>query len=133
MTPVFNAYNRFGNLVVSSSRQYEDHYNPSDRFPFSYAKTTDHFTGKTDAILKRPETDPLVLHTQSASEYWVRRGSLVHTTTTGEEKPWNASWGVTYPPTIKMSKTPIAVTSTGRRSVTKSPTIKRIRTISPNE
>lgn len=78
-------YNRFGNLVVSSSRQYEDHYNPSDRFPFSYAKTTDHFTGKTDAILKRPETDPLVLHTQSASEYWVRRGSLVHTTTTGED------------------------------------------------
>ena len=78
-------YNRFGNLVVSSSRQYEDHYNPSDRFPFSYARTTDHFTGKADAILKRPETDPLVVHTQSASEYWVRRGSLVHTTTTGED------------------------------------------------
>jgi len=80
-------YNRFGNLVVSSSRQYEDHYNPSDRFPFSYAQTTDHFTGKTDAILKRPETDPKVIHTQSASEYWVRRGSLVHTTTTGEDLP----------------------------------------------
>ena len=84
-------YNRFGNLVVSSSRQYEDHYNPADRFPFSYASTTDHFTGKTDAILKRPDTDPLVVHTQSASEYWVRRGSLVHTTTTGEdlEQPEN--------------------------------------------
>jgi hypothetical protein len=78
-------YNRFGNLVVSSSRQYEDHYNPSDRFPFSYARTTDHFTGKTDAILKRPATDPKVVHTQSASEYWVRRGSLVHTTTEGED------------------------------------------------
>jgi hypothetical protein len=78
-------YNRFGNLVVSSSRQYEDHYNPSDRFPFSYARTTDHFTGRTDAILKRPETDPLIVHTQSASEYWVRRGSLVHTTTRGED------------------------------------------------
>ncbi len=84
-------YNRFGNLVVSSSRQFEDHYNPSDRFPFSYARTTDHFSGMTDAILKRPETDPLVIHTQSASEYWVRRGSLVHTTTSGEdlEQPEN--------------------------------------------
>jgi hypothetical protein len=27
------------------------------------------FTGKTDSILKRPHTDPLVLHTQTATEY----------------------------------------------------------------
>ena len=36
---------------------------------------------RRDAILKRPESDPLVLHTQSATEYWQRRGSLVHTDT----------------------------------------------------
>ena len=66
-------------------QQYEDHYNAADRFPFSYASSKDHFTGKTDAILKRPETDPLVLHTQTATEYWQRRGSLVHTDTQGND------------------------------------------------
>jgi hypothetical protein len=53
-------------------------------FPFSYAWSTDHLTGKEDAILKRPETDPLVFHTQTATEYWVRRGSLAHTDTHGQ-------------------------------------------------
>jgi len=77
--------NRFQNLVIAASREYEDHLHPSDRFPFSYASSTDHLTGQTDAILKRAETDPKVIHTQSASEYWHRRGSLVHTDTRGND------------------------------------------------
>ncbi|MBV9814554.1 MAG: hypothetical protein JO229_02250 [Alphaproteobacteria bacterium] len=60
---------RFANAVVSGGQQYEDHFNPADTFPFSYAETTDHLTGRRDAILKRPETDPLVIHTQTATEY----------------------------------------------------------------
>lgn len=76
---------RFANSVRSAGQDYEDHYTPADRFPFSYAQSTDHLTGKTDAILKRPETDPLVFHSQTATEYWQRRGSLVHTTTAGED------------------------------------------------
>jgi hypothetical protein len=76
---------RFANVVTPAGQQYEDHYNAADRFPFSYAPSTDHFTGKTDAILKRPQTDPLVLHTQTATEYWQRRGSLVHTDTQGND------------------------------------------------
>src|SRR5262249_8805099 len=72
---------RFANVVTPAGQQYEDHYNAADRFPFSYAPSTDHFSGKTDAILKRPQTDPLVLHTQTATEYWQRRGSLVYTDT----------------------------------------------------
>jgi alpha/beta hydrolase family protein len=76
---------RFANVVTSAGQQYEDHYNAADRFPFSYATAKDHFTGKTDAILKRPQTDPLVLHTQTATEYWQRRGSLVHTDTQGND------------------------------------------------
>jgi hypothetical protein len=76
---------RFANVVTPAGQQYEDHYNAADRFPFSYASSTDHFTGKTDAILKRPQTDPLVLHTQTATEYWQRRGSLVHTDTQGND------------------------------------------------
>ncbi|MBO0738817.1 MAG: hypothetical protein J2P48_19990, partial [Alphaproteobacteria bacterium] len=78
---------RFANAVVSGGQQYEDHFNPADTFPFSYAETTDHLTGRRDAILKRPQTDPLVIHTQTATEYWQRRGSLVHTDTRGNDLP----------------------------------------------
>jgi hypothetical protein len=78
---------RFANADVSGGQQYEDHFNPADTFPFSYAETTDHLTGRRDAILKRPETDPLVIHTQTATEYWQRRGSLAHTDTRGNDLP----------------------------------------------
>ncbi|MBS0644805.1 MAG: hypothetical protein JSS43_33475 [Proteobacteria bacterium] len=76
---------RFASPIVSGGQQYEDHFNIADSFPFSYAWSRDHLTGREDAILKRPETDPLVFHTQTASEYWVRRGSLVHTDTQGND------------------------------------------------
>ena len=78
---------RFASPIVSGGQQYEDHFNIADSFPFSYAHSVDHLTGKEDAILKRPETDPLVFHTQTATEYWVRRGSLVHTDTSGHDLP----------------------------------------------
>ena len=76
---------RFANAVSPAGQEYEDHYNCADRFPFSYAETTDHLTGRKDAILKRPETDPFVIHSQTATEYWQRRGSLVHTDTQGND------------------------------------------------
>jgi hypothetical protein len=78
---------RFANANSSGGQQYEDHLAPADIFPFSYAETTDHLTGRRDAILKRPATDPLVIHTQTATEYWQRRGSLVHTDTEGNDLP----------------------------------------------
>ena len=79
---------RFAWVVSPAGQQYEDHENCADRFPFAYGPSTDH----EDAILKRPGTDPLVLHTQSATEYWQRHGSLVHTDTRGRdlEPPDNA-------------------------------------------
>jgi hypothetical protein len=76
---------RFANAVSMAGQQYEDHYILADQFPFAYAQCTDHLTGDTDAILKRPDTDPYVMHTQSASEYWQRRGSLAHTDTKGND------------------------------------------------
>ena len=48
-------------------------------FPFSYAITTDPVTGQTDGILKRPATDPKVIHTDSSEEYWQFHGALVTT------------------------------------------------------
>ena len=50
---------RFSLPVVPAGQQQEDHDNIADRFPFSYASSTDHNTGKVDAILTRPKTDPL--------------------------------------------------------------------------
>ena len=76
---------RFANTVTPAGQEHEYHENCADRFPFSYAKSTDHLTGKSDSILKRPKTDPLIIHTQSATEYWQRRGSLVHTDTEGND------------------------------------------------
>ena len=76
---------RFANVVVPAGQQYEDHDNAADSFPFSYAACRDHLTGKSDAICKRPGTDPLIFHTQTATEYWQRRGSLVHTDTEGND------------------------------------------------
>lgn len=76
---------RFANAVTSAGQQYEDRDNPADRFPFSYSASRDHLTGKSDAVLTRPDTDPLVMHTQTATEYWQRRGSLVHTDTRGND------------------------------------------------
>ncbi len=78
---------RFASPIVSGGQQYEDHFNIAHSFPFSYARSVDHLTGREDAILKRPQTDPLVFHTQTATEYWVRRGSLVHTDTMGNDLP----------------------------------------------
>ncbi|MCX5366387.1 alpha/beta hydrolase domain-containing protein [Streptomyces sp. NBC_00124] len=75
---------RFTNLTVPGGQQYEDHLSPADTFPFAYAETVDHVTGERDAIMKRP-SDPKVLHTQTSTEYWQRRGSLVHTTTDGRD------------------------------------------------
>ncbi len=78
---------RFAAIMPLPGQEYENHFTPVDRFPFSYARTTDHLTGRTDAILKRPETDPLVIHTDTATEYWLRRGSLVVTDTQGSDIP----------------------------------------------
>ncbi len=78
---------RFANAVVAGGQMHEDHYCPADRFPFAYSETTDHNSGQTDAILKRPATDPLIIHTQTSTEYWQRRGSLVHTDTQGGDLP----------------------------------------------
>jgi hypothetical protein len=85
---------RFASPIVSGGQQYEDHFNIADSFPFSYARSRDHHTGREDAILKRPATDPLVIHTQTATEYWARRGSLVHTDTRGSD--------LTQPDTVRI-------------------------------
>ncbi|MQB01819.1 MAG: hypothetical protein GEU78_16325 [Actinobacteria bacterium] len=44
--------------------------------PLTFAVTTDPISGIRDGILKRPDTDPLVFQTDTASEFWQFRASL---------------------------------------------------------
>jgi hypothetical protein len=69
------------------SVQHRDRYVPDTSFPTSYAVMTDPFTGLTDGILKRPATDPIVIHTDSSTEYWQFRAALVTTDGLGRDIP----------------------------------------------
>ncbi len=60
-------------------RQHEEHQWPSERYPFAYSVAPDAFSDKLDCVLKRPESDPLVVHTHTNTEYWNRHASLGHT------------------------------------------------------
>jgi len=44
--------------------------------PLTYAVTTDPVSGVHDGVMKRPHTDPLVMQTDSETEFWQLRGSL---------------------------------------------------------
>ena len=59
------------------SRQDDHHDFVSYSYPpLTYAVTTDPISGIRDGILKRPATDPLVLHLDTANEFWQMNASL---------------------------------------------------------
>ena len=69
------------------SRQHEDHDFPGDQFPFTYVKTTDAISGKTDGILEKcqeTKTCPKIMHSDSSTEFWQARGYLLTTATDGK-------------------------------------------------
>jgi hypothetical protein len=69
------------------SRQHEDHDYPGDQFPFAYAETTDPLTGRTESILTActaSGTCPKVMHTDTSTEFWQGRASLLSTAPDGE-------------------------------------------------
>ena len=76
-------------------RQHEEHSYPSERYPFNFSPVPDPFTGKVDSVLKRPDTDPLIVHCHTSSEYWERHGSMTHT------DPRDGS-DVEIPPNVRM-------------------------------
>jgi len=59
--------------------QHRERYVPDTNFPRTYGIRVDPLSGATDGILKRPDTDPKVWHTDSSTEYWQFRSSLVDT------------------------------------------------------
>ena len=67
-------------------RQHEDHLYPGDQFPFSYATTKDPISGKTDGVLAlctKSRTCPRIFHTDTDTEVWQSRISLLVTDTSG--------------------------------------------------
>ena len=70
------------------SQEHESHLQPGDQFPFTYGVITDELTRKTDGILKRcleTNTCPKVMHTDTSSEFWQARASLIMTDTNGND------------------------------------------------
>jgi len=69
---------------VTSSQQHTNHLDP-ELFPHAYNIVKDAQSGRIDGILKRRKTDPLIVHTQTSTEYWQKRGCLAHTDGRGKD------------------------------------------------
>ncbi len=66
-----------------TATQHEDRLYPENWFPFGNAMTTDPFSGRSGAILRGRPTDPLMIEVNTATEYWQKGASLVHTDPAG--------------------------------------------------
>jgi hypothetical protein len=62
---------------------HEDHDFPEAAFPFSSAATTDPATGETGTLMQGDGTDPLLIETNTSTEYWQKGASLLHTDPSG--------------------------------------------------
>ncbi len=60
-------------------RQHEEHQWPAEYYPFTFNAVPDPFSGRNDGLWKRPATDPLIVHTHTEGDYWIRHVSLAHT------------------------------------------------------
>lgn len=62
-----------------TNTQHEDHDFPENGFPFSTAAMTDPLTGRTGSLFRRDGSDPLLIETNTSTEYWQKGASLLHT------------------------------------------------------
>ena len=73
-----------------TERNRQNHLYPEGVFPFAYPVMTDHLSGKTAGRIARCQasnTCPKIFDANSANEYWVKAGSLLHTDTRGRDVP----------------------------------------------
>ncbi len=71
-----------------TERNRQNHLYPEGVFPFTYQVLTDHLSGRTGGRGVRCEksgTCPRIFDANSANEYWVKAGSLLHTDTKGND------------------------------------------------
>ena len=73
-----------------TERNRQNHFYPEGVFPFAYPVTHDPVSGRTGGRAERclaSDTCPKVFEINSANEYWVKAGSLLHTDTAGNDLP----------------------------------------------
>jgi hypothetical protein len=78
---------RFGQ-TGRTERNRQNHLYPEGVFPFAHQLLTDHLSGKTAGRSDRcmaSNTCPMRFEVNSANEYWVKAGSLLHTDTHGKD------------------------------------------------
>jgi Alpha/beta hydrolase domain len=78
---------RFGQ-TDRTERNRQNHLYPEPVFPFAHQVLTDHLSGKTGgrgARCAASNTCPKIIDGNSANEYWVKSGSLLHTDTRGKD------------------------------------------------
>src|SRR5712692_1121442 len=72
---------------------HQDYGFPENWFPFAYGLQDDPLTGKHDGVLRRGSGkpgdgfDPFVMVTNTATEYWRKSASLIHTDVRGNDAP----------------------------------------------
>lgn len=57
---------------------HEDRDFPEVCFPMAAARATDPLSGRTDALLRDPATDPLLMEVNTSTEYWQKGAALIH-------------------------------------------------------
>ena len=62
-----------------TNTQHENHLFPENEFPFSTANTSDPFTGRSGSLFRNDGFDPLLIETNTSTEYWQKGASLLHT------------------------------------------------------
>jgi hypothetical protein len=66
-----------------TATQHEDRFYPESWFPLAYGRLTDPITGQTAGLFRNDGSDPLVIETNTSTEYWQKGASLVHTDPAG--------------------------------------------------
>jgi hypothetical protein len=68
-----------------TNTQHEDHTFPESWFPFSTATLEDPLTGKKGSLLRGDGSDPLLIETNTSTEYWQKGASLLTTDPLGRK------------------------------------------------
>jgi hypothetical protein len=89
----------FGNTAFAmpgrTATQHEDRFYPENWFPYGYATLPDPVSGKPGSLLRGDGSDPLIVETNTSTEYWQKGASLVHTDpATGAD--------IALPPNVRM-------------------------------
>ncbi len=74
--------------TARTERNRQNHLYPEAFFPFAFDKQADPISGKVDGRNVRcasTNTCPKILHVNSSNEYWVKAGSLLHTSAMGRD------------------------------------------------